>query len=123
MWKHGVQLGYSSDRSTYGVLEGTYEKGCPIGVGKGNLSAFECARAVSTILCIHEDSTGMNSFLGSASVQAGSPVSALSLGTLVVGLAIGVAVGIFATNFWNKRRQADALLGQEDKTEGNDTSE
>lgn len=112
MWKHGVQIGYSSDRSTYGVLDGTYEVGCPIGEGKGNLSAFECARKVSTIICVHEDNAGIKSFLGTATEQAYSPVSVLSLGTLVVSLGIGVAVGMVAQKMLGKKgkKGRDQLL-------------
>jgi len=55
MWYRGEQIGYSSDRGAYGIIADTYDPDCPIGIGKGNLSAFECTRKVSTILCIHED--------------------------------------------------------------------
>jgi hypothetical protein len=118
MWKHGVQLGYSSDRSTYGVLDGTYEIGCPIGQGKGNLSAFECARKVSTIICIHEDNTGFRSFLDTVSTRASSPASALSIGTLIVGLGIGVVVGIVAQKMWStKQEYPDSELSEDDALE------
>jgi len=117
MWKHGVQIGYSSDRATYGVLAGTYEVGCPIGEGKGNLSAFECARKVSTIICIHEDNSGIRSFLGPASMQAASPVSGLSLATLVIGLGIGGAVGFVAQKMWSKKKGQGAQELSEDDSE------
>jgi len=118
MWKRGVQIGYSSDRATYGVLAGTYEVGCPIGQGKGNLSAFECARKVSTIICIHEDETHMRSFLGTVTTQASSPVSVLSGLCLVVGLGIGVAVGtVFKRAKGKKSRQIAAELSEDDASE------
>jgi len=117
MWKEGVQIGYSSDRSTYGVLDGTYEVGCPIGKGKGNLSAFECGRKISTIICIHEDMSGIRSFLGPATMQASSPVSVLSLGTLVVGLGIGGAVGVVAQRMWSKRESRGSELSEDDASE------
>jgi len=53
MIQNGVQMGYSSDRATYGN-HSVYDPACPIGHGKGNNSRFECTRAVSTILCVHE---------------------------------------------------------------------
>jgi len=51
--RDGVQMGYGSDRATYGN-HSVYDPACPIGHGKGNNSRFECTRAVSTILCVHE---------------------------------------------------------------------
>jgi hypothetical protein len=52
------QIGYSSDRGAWGILDGTYEEGCPIGNSADNLSKFQCARMVTTILCVHEATTG-----------------------------------------------------------------
>ncbi|CAK0822675.1 unnamed protein product [Prorocentrum cordatum] len=123
MWKNGVQIGYSSDRNTYGVLAGTYEPGCPIGEGKGNLSAFECARKISTIICIHEANSGLTSFLASPRTQAGSQVSALSLGTLVVGLCLGAAIGAVASKMWSKKEGKGVDLNGDDSVKrGSSTS-
>jgi len=51
----GVEMGYSSDRNTYGVMLGVYKEGCDIGTSKTNISAFQCQRKVSSLVCLHED--------------------------------------------------------------------
>lgn len=118
-WAHGEHLNYGYERAEYGVLQGKHIRGCPIGEGKGNLSAFPCPREVSTILCIddRDKSLGLDTLQASASGNVvGSVVG--SIGFLVGGLAVGLMVGMLVANM--KKRQARGLateLSEDDSDE------
>merc|ERR1719362_344168 len=113
MVHEGVEVGYSSDRTAWGPLLQYYDPKCPIGHGKGNLSNFECRRAVSTILCVHESpkhaaspsatARGKGSLPVAGSTQGAGSTQATGSGpgtglVVVVGAVLGLVgcVGGFA---------------------------
>merc|ERR1719412_2370076 len=110
MVKDGVQVGYSSDQMAYGTLEPYYLKDseCPIGLGKGNHSMYQCPRAVSSILCIHEtvEESQELSFLTAA--EAGSKRSAWVAASIIgaVALCVGCLAG-FALSYFARRQAND----------------
>jgi len=115
MWKNGEQIGYSSSQHAHGIMASTYDPDCPIGVGKGNLSAFECTRKVSTILCIHEgpavDPELRTSLVSLRRIADGSvsgtPWAFVFLVALVF-LALGIVGGAAGGYLYGRRARARA---------------
>jgi len=111
---NNVQVGYTSDQATWGSLQDYYDPNCPIGHGKGNSSNFECPRAVSTILCVHESPSYMTF---AESQQSSGPQTrgyAIAGGLAALGCLGGLVAGVVLTK---RMRRDDSLMLQANEAE------